>query len=225
MEIAALQAALQDNELRLVLINVAAGDYMQGGDGLACIPGREADFRQALQQAADYVQALNVPRVNVLSGRKPNDVSQEACFGVLNDNLHEAVAVLKKAGAGTVVEAINPFDMPHTLVHSLKHMQLLCQDIHGLQMQFDCYHMSRMGEDILETLRHNLGQVGHIQFADNPGRHEPGTGRLDYRPVFSLLHESDYSGWCGAEYKPSRQTEDTLGWMQLMEADLKESKT
>lgn len=213
-----LQELLAENSLQLVLINVPAGDLMQGGDGLACVPDRVAAFRQALALAAEYASALAVPNVNVLAGRQPASLSRDECLATLTGNLDHAVSVLEKAGAGTVLEAINVFDMQRFLVHSVHHMQQLCSDVQGLRMQFDCYHMSRMGEDVLSELRQNMALIGHVQFADNPGRHEPGTGRIDYKPVFSLLAESDYGGYCGAEYKPSRQTEDTLVWLSHPQA-------
>jgi hydroxypyruvate isomerase len=208
-----LRSLLEENKLRLVLINAPAGDLMQGGDGLACHPDRITDFQAAVQAAAHYANELNVPQVNILAGRQPPGVPQETCFSVLSHNLAHAVHTLGTAGATTVLEAINIFDRPGYLVHSVKSMQLFCADIHGLKMLFDCYHMSRMGEDILATLQQNMPLIGHIQFADNPGRQEPGTGRIDYAPIFSLLAESDYDGWCGAEYLPSLRTEDTLTWL------------
>lgn len=213
LAIAELQELLAENSLQLVLINVPAGDLMQGGDGLACVPDRVGIFREAVAQAVEYADALAVPNVNVLAGRQPAGLSRDECLATLAGNLEHAVAALAKVKTGTVLEAINVFDMPRFLIHSVSDMQRLCDEIDGLKMQFDCYHMSRMGEDVLSELRQNLPLTGHVQFADNPGRHEPGTGRIDYKPVFSLLAASGYAGWCGAEYRPSRQTEDTLGWL------------
>lgn len=217
LDIATLRDVLRDNAQRLVLINVPAADYLQGGDGLACVPGREAEFKAALEQAATYADALTIPQVNVLSGRKPAALCEDDCYPVLHDNLKQAVNTLRRVGSGTLIEAINIFDMPHTLVHSLADMQRLCHDIKGLKMQVDCYHMSRMGEDALAVLRGNLPLIGHIQFADNPGRGEPGSGHIDYRALFRWLHDSDYQGFCGAEYRPTRRTEDTLNWLQWMD--------
>lgn len=214
LDIATLRRLLDENGLRLVLINVPAGDLMAGGDGLACVPGREADFREAVAQAAAYAGALGVPTVNVLAGRRPAAHSVEACEAVLERNLAHAVAAFRALDVATVLEAINVFDMPRFLIHSLEDMQRFCRRVPRLRMQFDCYHMSRMGEDVADALRDNLPLVGHIQFADNPGRHEPGTGRIDYRAVFSLIRDADYAGWCGAEYRPSRTTEETLAWWQ-----------
>lgn len=91
--------------------------------------------------------------------------------------------------------------------------------IDSLQMQFDCYHMSRMGEDALESLRDNIPLIGHIQFADNPGRHEPGSGDIEYERIFSFLRDSSYGGWCGAEYRPSKITENTLAWLKKWQAN------
>lgn len=207
-----LEALLDEHELQLVLINVPAGDLMEGGDGLACVPGREHDFREAVAQALTYARALNVPTVNILAGRKPAGASEQACEAVLRANLEFAAARLHAAGIVPVLEAVNIFDMPRFLVHSLEDMRRFAHAVPHLKMQFDCYHMSRMGEDVLESLRDNLAAIGHIQFADNPGRHEPGTGRIDYRAIFTFLRSAPYAGWCGAEYKPSRATAETLGW-------------
>lgn len=209
-----LQTLLADNELQLVLINVPAGDLMVGGDGLACVPGREKEFQAAVATAAEYAAALKVPTVNVLSGRRPVDVPEEKCEAVLAANLEYAVPRLRDAGALAVVEAVNVFDMPRFLVHSLEDMRRLSQKIAHLKIQFDCYHMSRMGEDVAAALRDNLPLIGHIQFADAPGRHEPGTGRIDYPAVFTFLRDADYQGWCGAEYHPAHGTPESLGWLQ-----------
>ncbi|MDF3031429.1 MAG: hydroxypyruvate isomerase [Moraxellaceae bacterium] len=213
-----LQRLLAENEQQLVLINVPAGDLMQGGNGNACVPGEEKNFRQAVAQAAEYAAALQVPTVNVLAGRRVPGLSVEACEAVLGDNLQYAVARLRDAGATTVLEAINVFDMPRFLVHSLEDMQRFVHAVPRLKMQFDCYHMSRMGEDVVPVLRDNLAQIGHVQFADSPGRHEPGSGRIDFRAVFATLRDSAYAGWCGAEYRPSRPTEETLAWLQRWSA-------
>lgn len=214
LDIATLDRLLTENRLELVLINVPTGDLMQGGDGLACVPGREADFRAAVVQACEYARALSVPTINLLSGRQPSGISRESCMEVLLENMAHAASSIRETGATPVAEAINIFDMPRFLVHSLRDMHFLCGHVDGLKMQFDCYHMSRMGEGALKALRDNLPLVGHVQFADNPGRHEPGSGDIEYERIFPLLRDSAYAGWCGAEYRPSTSTEETLGWLK-----------
>lgn len=214
LDIATLRTLLTENGLELVLINVPAGDLMAGGDGLAGVPGREREFREAVATAARYAEALGVPAVNILSGRQPQGVLRETCEHVLAANCAHAVGVLGAAGATAVTEAINLFDMPRFLLHSLEQMRQLCTHVTGLRMQFDCYHMHRMGTDPVPALRDNIAGIGHIQFADDPGRREPGSGNMDYASIFSLLGKLPYAGWCGAEYHPSRRTEDTLAWLR-----------
>lgn len=214
VEEAVLAQLLQANGLRLVLVNLPTGDLMKGGNGLAAVPGREAAFRLAVQTAARYAEALGVPAVNVQAGRKPQGVLRAACEETLLRNLEYASAVLRDAGAATLVEAVNVFDSPRSLLSSLEGMQRLCAAVPSLKMLFNCYHMHRMSTTMLDDLAASLAQVGHVQFADNPGRQEPGTGRIDYEAVFALLRESAYQGWCGADYQPSRATEDTLAWRQ-----------
>lgn len=215
LEVATLQAQLRAHDLQLVLINVPAGDLMQGGDGLAGVPGREPEFRAAVQEALRYAQALRVPTVNVLPGRQPEGVDAARCQDTLVGNLRHAAQALQGIGVGAVFEAINTFDMPRFCVHSLAQM-LAVQDAvahPNLKLQFDIYHLARMGEDVAPALRAHCARIGHIQFADLPGRGAPGSGTLDFAALFALLDQLPYTGWCGAEYRPTGPTADSLSWL------------
>lgn len=218
-----IQTELNQHHLKLILINVPAGDLMKGGDGLAGIPGREQAFRQAVYEAAHYARLLNVPNVNVLAGRQPQDIDLLPCLHVLTANLRFAMDVMAGANIGVVLEAVNNIDMPRFLIQNIVQMQEILEAVntpnihHPLKMQFDCYHMAMMGEDLFEGLSENIHQIGHIQFADCPNRHEPSTGNIDYKNVFSLIDALDYQGYCGAEYRPSKPTEQTLDWMSWVE--------
>ncbi|MFP5430651.1 MAG: hydroxypyruvate isomerase family protein [Gammaproteobacteria bacterium] len=216
LSIDAIRQQLDENDLRLVLINVPAGDLMQGGDGLACVPGRENAFRHAVIDALRYADALQVPTINVLAGRQPEGENLARCLHTLSMNLRHAAETFQSAGITTVIEAINTFDMPGFLLHSVNQMQEMLEvvDHPTLKMQFDCYHMTRMGENVLQSLQADIGSIGHIQFADAPGRHEPGTGSIDHPAIFRLLETLPYEGWTGAEYRPSTLSEQTLGWLQ-----------
>lgn len=222
LPIAAIRHELARNDLQLVLINVPAGDLMQGGDGLAGVPGREQAFRHAVRDALCYAEALQVPTVNVLAGREPEGESLARCLHTLAGNLRYATETLHTIGVTTVMEAINTVDMPRFLLHSLAQMQEMQEvvDHPALKMQFDCYHMQHMQEDILQALQANIQAIGHIQFADTPGRQEPGTGEMNYDAVFALIRELPYRGWCGAEYRPSGRTEDSLGWLHQWQPPL-----
>ncbi len=211
-----IQQQLDQNDQDLVLINVPAGDLMQGGDGLACVPEREQDFRIAVMDALSYADALGVGRVNVLAGRQPLESDLLTCLHTLAANLRYAAESFQSIGVMTTFEAINTVDMPRFIISSVAQMQEMLEavDYPTLKMQFDCYHMARMGEDLTTALRDNIAQIGHIQFADVPNRHQPGTGTIDYPSLFQLIDTLDYHGFCGAEYHPTGHTADSLAWFQ-----------
>jgi hydroxypyruvate isomerase len=214
---ALLKRILHEQQQDLVLINVPAGDLMQGGDGLACVPGREREFREAVAQAARYAETLDVVAVNVLAGRQPEGEDLLDCLHTLADNLDYAADAFQSVGVMTTFEAINTYDMPRFLIHNLPQMQEMLEivDHPMLKMQFDIYHMARMGEPVAMALEENIQDIGHIQFADIPNRHEPGTGELDFPKLFKLIEELPYHGWCGAEYRPRRDTASSLNWLGL----------
>jgi hydroxypyruvate isomerase len=221
---AQIQTQLDLHQLKLILINIPAGDLMQGGDGLAGIPGREQTFRQAVFDAAHYARSLKVPRVNILAGRQPVDSDLLPCLHVLAANTRFAMDVMAASNIGVVIEAVNNVDMPRFLVQNIVQMQEILEAVNSpnihipLKMQFDCYHMAMMGEDLATGLAENIAQIGHIQFADCPNRHEPGTGNIDYQNIFHHINQLDYQGYCGAEYRPSKVTAATLDWMKWTES-------
>lgn len=218
--LAAIQHELQQHQLRCVLINVPAGDLMQGGEGLAAVPERQAEFHAALEQCVEFARGLQVDCVNVLPGRCNDEHRRAEYLTTLKNSLQQAVAALAPLGITTTFEAINTFDMPGFLIHSGQQMLDVMDELQlpGLKAQFDVYHMARMGVPLVEFIRQHIGHIGHIQFADTPGRGEPGTGELDFAAVFAAITESGYSGWVGAEYRPTGPTSSTLGWLQLVPA-------
>lgn len=204
--------ALDAAGMPMVLFNVAAGDLMQGGDGLAGVPGREAQFAAALAECAEYVRELRPACVNVLAGRLAAGVDPRAgrprALAVLRDNLRRAVDVLGPLGVTVTLEAINRWDMPRFLVADFPAMQQAVAAVPGTAMQFDIYHLARVhlageGESPGNLIAAHGAAFGHVQFADVPGRGAPGTGGLDFPALFAALDRSGYAGWCGAEYIPA----------------------
>lgn len=216
--LADLQAQLQRHQLRCVLINVPAGDLMQGGEGLAAVPGREAEFRAALTQCVSYAQGLQVACVNVLPGRCLDSTRSGEYRATLQASLRLAADTLAPLGITTTFEAINTFDMPGFLISTTDDLlqMLAAVDHPALKAQFDLYHMARMQQDMLTFLQQQAACIGHIQFADAPQRGEPGTGTLDFPALFRAIGRSGYQGWVGAEYKPTGPTSGTLAWMRQL---------
>jgi hydroxypyruvate isomerase len=81
-------------------------------------------------------------------------------------------------------------------------------------LQFDVYHAAMLGLDPAQAFMRHLPRIRHVQFADSPGRHEPGTGSLDFGGIFRTIRGSGYAGWVGAEYHPAGITTAGLGWMR-----------
>lgn len=207
--------ALGDARVSLAVINAPAGDLLHGGPGLAAMPGREGMFQQAVRQAADYARILRPRCVNILAGWPPADLDRALCLKVLAQNLRFAAEMLTPLGVRVVVEACNVRDRPGYLISRTDEaLALIAQAGHpNIGMQYDLYHMQIMEGDLIRTLQRAHPHIGHIQFADNPGRHEPGTGEIRVEAVFDAIAALPYEGYVGAEYLPSRRTEDTLGWL------------
>lgn len=214
LSIEQIQTQLTVHNLGLCLINVPTGDLMQGGNGFAGIPGKEIAFHQAAEQAIAYAKALQVPSVNILAGKQPHDADLLPCLNTLASNLKMACQMFSSNGIRPVFEMINGTDMPRFLIQNIAQAQEILEAVRhpALKMQYDCYHMAMMGEDVLEGLQENIDSIGHIQFADCPARHEPGTGKIDYAAIFSWLKQSRYAGYTAAEYRPSQASEKTFAW-------------
>lgn len=205
-----LQQWLGEHQLKLVLINTPAGDLMQGGSGLAGTPGRETEFAAGLQQCLHYATALGVEAVNILPGRLAAGCSREQAIAVLHRNLLLAADTLGQQQIRTTVEAINRYDMPDFLISTLSELQLLPAHA-NLYWQIDLYHMARMGEPLEPLLRQYWQRIGHLQFADVPGRGAPGSGSLDFTALFAQLASLPYAYWSGAEY---RDIDGAVQWLQ-----------
>lgn len=203
--------------IEVALINLPVGDMLSGGPGLAAMPGREVLFREAVEEALNYAAALNPRNVNVLPGIPPAaELGREACLNTLAGNLHHAAEQFASIGVGVVTEAVNAQDRPgFFLSTSAQALEAIDRADHpGLAIQHDLYHMQIMEGRLTERLREVIHRVGHIQFADVPGRNEPGTGEIDFTAAFETIDQLGYDGWVGAEYVPSTRTEDSLDWMR-----------
>jgi hydroxypyruvate isomerase len=206
---------LDSHRLTLVLHNLPAGDWAAGERGIACHPGREAEFQEGVASAITYARALGVKQVNCLAGIVPQHVSPEAARATLVANLKFAADKLKAEGIRLLIEPINTFDIPGFFLTGTRQALDIIKETgsDNLFLQYDIYHMQRMEGEIAATIKANLPQIAHIQLADNPGRFEPGTGEINYRYLLGMLDEIGYTGWVGCEYKPKAGTERGLAWL------------
>ena len=215
-----LKEALQRAGMPLVLINLPAGDLLTGGPGLAAVPARQAEFDAALREALTYAAMVRPACVNVLPGRLADGVTRDEAITTLTANLRQAAEAFAPLGIRVLCEAINPLDMPGFLINTPDQLDDLLRSVDhpNCQAQYDLYHMARQGLDVVAGIHLLAGRIGHVQFADCPGRGEPGTGELQFPVLLRALEESGYRGWLGAEYKSQRPTMHGLSWLHEWEA-------
>ena len=200
--------------VEVALINLPGGDAQKGDRGIACLPGRVAEFRESVGKALDYAVSLGCKRMNCLAGIAPRDADPAVLRETYVSNLRYAARELAGSGMTLLVEPISTLAVPGFYLNRSRDAFALLKDVgeHNLKVQYDLYHMRIMGDDLAATISASLGSIGHMQFADVPGRHEPGTGEIDFRSLFDLIDRLGYDGWIGAEYIPTGQTGDSLAW-------------
>lgn len=210
----AIADKLEEYELSLVLINLPAGDWESGERGLAILPDRHDDFRRALEKGMRYALALDVPRLHCMAGVMPAGLPRERAKEIYMRRLDEAAAALGVHGLTLTIEPINPLDMPGYFLTDISEAAAVIRDLGrpNVKMQYDMYHMARLGLEVTATFLAYEPLIDHVQFADAPGRHEPGTGALPYHEIFSFLQERGYGGAIGLEYIPSGESGESFAW-------------
>ena len=209
-------SALETAGVELVQFNLAAGDRSKGEAGLAALPDRRDEFRFSVSRARRYAEATGARRVTVLAGVPGRDVPSEQARDCLVENLVYAADKLADLDVTILLEAVNMRDVPGFFINQSSQAlaTIFAVDRPSVKLQYDCYHMQIMEGDLIPTMERLKDYIGHIQFADTPGRHEPGTGEINFPNIFKALDAMGYDGWVGAEYVPSGRTEDSLGWFE-----------
>ena len=210
------QRSWKKHRLQQVLHNLPAGNWGDGERGIACLPGREGEFQEGVGLAIEYAKALKCNYVDCLVGKTPQGIPPEKVRQTLVSNLRFAAAALEKEGIRLLIEPLNNQDIPgFYLMHTRDALQLMQEVKHpNLWLQYDIYHMQIMEGNLLKTILNNLSRIAHIQIVDNPGRHEPGTGEINFTNLFRSIDEMGYSGWIGCEYVPIGKTEEGLQWIK-----------
>lgn len=210
----AVGKALSDAGLEQVLFNLPPGDWAAGERGLAALPGREPDFRAAVDRALVYAEATGVPRLHAMSGLA--DADDAAARRTYLENLAFAADRLAERGLDLLIEPINPRSMPGYFLGDFRMADDVLATLNrpNLKLQFDVFHRQILHGDILTGLADAIGRIGHVQIAGVPDRHEPDTGEVRYEVVFEALDRLGYDGWVGCEYLPSGGTEAGLGWLR-----------
>lgn len=208
-------ALLAINGLRQVQFNLPAGDWAAGDRGIAALPERVEEFRAGVAQALGYARALDCKRLTCLAGITWPGADQKRAEDTFVANLSYAADQLQGEGITLLIEPINTRDIPGMfLSHTAQAIRLIeAIGAPNVRLQYDVYHMQIMEGDLARTIERHLPLIGHIQIADVPGRHEPGTGEIRYAYLFDLLDRLGYDGWVGCEYRPAAKVAEGLGWI------------
>ena len=211
---AALAEGLERHGLTQALHNLPAGDFAGGERGIAIFADRQGEFQYGVGRAIDYAKALGCTQLNCLAGIAPEGADGQGLRRTSVDNLRFAAGALDAEGIALLIEPINTRDIPGFFLSTTAQALGIMDDVGAanLRLQYDVYHMQIMEGDLAPTVEAHLDRIAHIQIADTPGRHEPGTGEINYPFVFSHLDKIGYDGWIGCEYVPATTTTDGLGW-------------
>ncbi len=214
---------LRENNLSLVLFNLPAGDLEADERGIACLPDRVGEFQESVETALIYAAKVGCPQLNCLVGKVPWGMDDDLVRRTVIDNLRFAAREAGKVGIKLLIEPINNRDVPGFYLNTSKEALEVMDEAGStnLWLQYDLYHMQTMEGDLSRTIESNLRKIAHMQIADVPDRHEPGTGEINFDYILPRIDRMGYEGWIGCEYNPAGLTMDGLGWMRpyLRKAD------
>ena len=202
---------LTQHNLQLAMFNLPPGDLAQGERGLACLADRKDEFREALETALTYANALNAPRLHLMSGIG----SGEAALAVYRDSIRLACEMAARDHIDILIEPINNRDVPGYLMNDFSLAEALIAELGlpNLRLQFDIYHRQIIHGDVTRGLQRLMPITGHIQISSAPERNEPTTGELDDVRILEIIDALNYPGFVGCEYRPRGGTLEGLGWL------------
>ncbi len=212
----AIRERLRGAGLELALINSPAGDRQAGERGMACIPGRQAEFRDSIYRALDYATSLDCKLVHFMAGVRPEGLREETAAALYAIHLAWGAEQAEMAGVRLVIEAINHLDTPGYFLRTQEQAAAIIAAVGAgrVGLQFDLYHCQIAQGDVARRFEALLPLISHLQLADTPGRHEPGTGEIGWPYLFERIQVSGYDRWIGCEYRPLTDTLTGLSWRQ-----------
>ncbi len=207
-----VKAAIERNKLTVLGLNTPPGEG-EGTFGLAAVPGREREWQALFTRALDYITAIGGTAIHCLAGKVPVD-QRPAAERVYIDNLSRAADLAAEKNITLLIEPINPRDRPNYFLNRVEHAAAIMAKAGrpNIRMQFDFYHVQIVGGDLITRLEKFMPDIGHLQCAAVPTRHEPDEGEINYPAIFEAVDRLGFKGWIGCEYRPRGRTEAGLGW-------------
>ncbi|WP_322489014.1 hydroxypyruvate isomerase family protein [Chloroflexus sp.] len=215
IDLAVLARHIRDTGLQVALINFPAGQLSHGERGLLNHPIRQYEWRAAIPQALAFADQIGCRRMNALVGKLLPNEPCETQLARVCDNLAWVCEQAATAGIEVVVESLNAWENTGYLLTTTAETLALLDRVGApnLHYQYDVYHMQLMEGNITRTIRQHINRIGHIQVADAPDRHQPGTGELRFPFIFRTIADSGYTGYIGLEFVPRGDIEACFNWL------------
>ena len=209
-----LAAAARDASVEVVLHNMPRGEAARGEHGTACVPGREQRFREDLEHAIHYAKAVGCRQLHCMAGVLPPCADRASHHATYVANLRHASARLRAEGMRVLIEPLSERTVAGCFLSSSAQAARVVEELgaDNVFIQYDLFHMQVMEGNLSATIERLLPRIGHMQIADVPGRHEPGTGELNFGFLLERIDQLGYAGWIGCEYNPRGDTEEGLRW-------------
>ncbi|WP_075981662.1 hydroxypyruvate isomerase family protein [Bacillus massilinigeriensis] len=216
--IPSIKEALDQNNLSLVLINLPPGEWESGERGIAIFPEKIEQFQKSVFEGIEYAKALNVHKIHCMAGILPSENQKEMARKTYIKNLKFAAEKFAEHNLTLLIEPINREDMPGYFLTDIIEAVHIIEEVAepNLKLQYDFYHIQKIKGNLLSTFEQYFHLIGHVQIADVPGRHQPGTGEINYNRVFEFILEKHYPGFIGLEYTPLGESEESFDWVQIM---------
>lgn len=214
----AFVSAIADAGVELVSLNFHTGNMAAGERGLVSVPAAAKAFRENIGACVEIARRTGCTRLNAPYGNRLPGVDPAEQDAVAAENLALAAEAAAGAGAVVLIEAINSVDAPAFPVDTSAKAIAVIDAVGAPNVGFlaDLYHLAKMGEDVPAVLDSCRDRISHVQVADPPGRGAPGTGTVDFEPLFGQLASQGYKGWVGLEYLPSDSSDSSgsFGWLR-----------
>ena len=213
-----LVATLGEAGTRLVACNLYEGNRTAGDRGIISVAGVGSLFADNLAAALQFGCAAGCRTFNALYGNRDLRLTQQRQRELAIERLLVAAQAAAAIGAIIVLEVLNPADNPRYSLTSFRAALDVIQRVaaagaDNVRLLIDLYHAATIGADLDGVLALASGRIGHVQIADAPGRHQPGTGALGVRGLLGPLERAGYDGWVGIEYTPLGPSAASFGWL------------
>jgi hydroxypyruvate isomerase len=214
-EIQEIKANLEKYSLSMVLINLPPGDWARGDRGISIQPSRTDEFKRSVEAGITYASSLQTTHLHCMAGVLTNELGAERAREQYMENILYASSQFAHHGLTLLLEPINTFDIPGYFMSTLDQALSIIKEVNrkNIMLQFDFYHIRRIHGNVLATFQESANYIKHIQIADFPDRHQPGTGEINFDRVIENIKDQNYEGFIGLEYIPSGKSEDSFNWL------------